>query len=92
MSEMAHPVLAGNALLTLREVATECGYPYTSHWHRHAYASLNLAPISDGGYDRGVPKVAEWLGDTPTSVVKTYWHSVSEVVHTGWSRRRPGRQ
>lgn len=74
----------------LRDVAAQHGYPYTPHWHRHAYASLNLAPVSDGGYDKGVPKVAEWLGDTPTSVVKTYWHSVSDTIDTSWSRRRPG--
>ena len=48
----------------LRDVAAQHGYPYTPHWHRHAYASLNLAPVSDGGYDKGVPKVAEWLGVT----------------------------
>lgn len=75
----------------LRAVARATGYGFTPHWHRHAYASLNLAPVADGGYDRGVPRVADWLGDTPASVVKTYWHSTGDAAH-GWSARRPNRR
>lgn len=73
----------------LRDVARSTGYPYTTQWHRHAYASLNLARTTEGGYDRSVPVVAEWLGDTIESVTKTYWHATNTTT-SPWSRHRPG--
>lgn len=67
----------------------DVSYPFTSHWHRHAYASYNLAPENRGGFDRSIDEVAEWLGDDPGTVRDTYEHS-SRRRRPGWSSRRPG--
>lgn len=72
-----------------REVRREKDYKWTSHWHRHAYASLNLAPICEGGYGRGVATVAGWLGDGIKVVQDTYWHPSTDAP-SGWSAHRPG--
>lgn len=63
---------------------------YTSHYHRHAYATQMLAPPEEGGYGRSVPTVAACLGDTVAEVVKTYWHPV-DALDPSWDLTRPGR-
>lgn len=72
-----------------REVRKQVGYRWTSHYHRHAYASWNLTPRSDGGYGRSLRTVAEWLGDGVNITARTYWHPSVEVVD-GWADHLPG--
>ena len=63
-------------------------YRWTSHYHRHAYASLNLATKHEGGYNRSVATVAGWIGDGIALTQRTYWHGTSEP-EDGWSDRPP---
>jgi hypothetical protein len=64
-------------------------YEYTSHWHRHAYASYNLASTAEGGFGRSLKTVAEWLGHAKTDLTdKRYWHPSG--LAEGWSSHKPG--
>lgn len=67
----------------------DVAYPFTSHWHRHAYASYNLASEMQGGYERSVDDVADWLGDHPDTIRRTYAHG-GRKRQSGWSAHRPG--
>ena len=65
------------------------GYQYTSHFHRHAYVTWNLATVDEGGYGRSIRKVAEWIGHTRVSETsERYWHPTED--EPGWSRHLPG--
>jgi hypothetical protein len=66
-------------------------YPWTSHWHRHAYASLNMASREDGGLNRSPATVAGWLGDGIEVVERTYWHGAGNP-EPGWSATPPPRR
>lgn len=83
------PLDAAEALI--RNVRAATGYCWTPHWHRHAYASLNLAIEEDGGYARNIATVAGWLGDGIEIAQATYWHP-STSAQPGWSSRRPARR
>lgn len=76
--------------LSAYQVAQEAAeYPYTSHWHRHAYASFNLATPVEGGYGRSLKVVSGWLGHTKTDITASrYWHP--QPAEQGWSSHRPG--
>ena len=69
--------------------AIESGYPFTSHWHRHAFASYNLAVRSQGGYGRNPRQVADWLGHANVALTtRTYWHPTPN--EPGWGDHEPG--
>jgi hypothetical protein len=74
----------------LRDVRADptVNYPWTSHWHRHAYASVNMASREDGGHNRSPATVAGWLGDGIEVVERTYWHGAGEP-EPGWSSTPP---
>lgn len=72
-----------------KQAAEAASYEYTSHWHRHAYASYNLATPAEGGYGRSLKAVSLWLGHSKTDLTAArYWHQVQP--EQGWSDHRPG--
>lgn len=69
--------------------AGEAAYPYTSHWHRHAYCSLNLASRDENGFGRSAAAVAAWVGHRDPEVLRIrYWHPLP--LEDGWSDHWPG--
>lgn len=67
----------------------EYDYPWSSQWHRHAYASWSLAPVDLGGEGWDIATVAACLGDNIDIVQKTYLHASSNPTgHPGPRRRR----
>jgi len=67
---------------------TEHGYAWTSHWHRHAYVSWNLATRAENGYGRSPAVVAGWIGHYDTGLIeRRYW---VKVATTPDSSHRPG--
>lgn len=60
------------------QAIVEHGYQWTSHWHRHAYVSWNLATRAESGYGRSPAAVAEWIGHYDTGLIeRRYWVKVA---------------
>lgn len=58
----------------LKTAIDEHGYRWTSHAHRSAYISWNLATRAEGGYGCSLARVAQWVGHSDTQLLtRRYW-------------------
>ena len=73
--------------------ARACGWGWTFHWTRHAFATWMLAPVANGGSGQPVESVSAWLGYAKTSVTQdTYVHRQGNdiAVAREATQHRPG--
>lgn len=67
----------------LKTAIDEHGYKWTSHAHRRAYISWNLATRAEGGYGCSAARVALWVGHSDTQLItRTYWVPTSDEPDT----------
>lgn len=57
----------------MASAAQSCGWDWTFHWLRHAWASHSLAPVSAGGYGLPLASVSRWLGHATPSTTQDHY-------------------
>jgi len=73
--------------------AEACGWNWTFHWLRHAWASLSLAPVSSGGDGLPLVSVSRWLGHAQPSTTQDFYVQPPKddpVIAQQATARRPG--